>query len=59
MKTLVVVYSRTGNALSGAKKIADELQADLEVIEGKTNRRGILGFLRSGYEALKKDPTYS
>jgi len=54
MKTLVVVYSRTGNTLSVAKRIADELQADLEVIEDKTNRRGILGFLRSGYEALRK-----
>jgi len=54
MKTLVVVYSRTGNTLSVAKRIAGELQADLEVIEDKTDRKGILGFLRSGYEALRK-----
>jgi len=54
MKILVVVYSRTGNTLSVAKRIAGELQADLEVIEDKTDRKGILGFLRSGYEALRK-----
>jgi len=54
MKTLVVVYSETGNTLSVAKRIASKLNADLEVIEDKTNRKGILGFLRSGYEALKK-----
>jgi len=54
MKTLVVVYSRTGNTLSVAKRIAGELKADLEVIEDKTDRKGALGFLRSGYEALKK-----
>jgi len=54
MKTLVVVYSRTGNTLSVAKRIAGELEADLEAIEDKTNRKGILGFLRSGYESLRK-----
>jgi len=54
MKTLVVVYSKTGNTLSVAKRIAGKLEADLEVIEDKADRRGILGFLRSGYEALSK-----
>ncbi|MBC7098879.1 NAD(P)H-dependent oxidoreductase [Candidatus Bipolaricaulota bacterium] len=54
MKTLVVVYSRTGTTLSLAKGIADALAADLEVIEDRVNRRGLLGFLRSGYEALRK-----
>lgn len=54
MKILVVAYSRTGNTLSVAKRIAGELQADLEVIEDKTYRKGILGFLRSGYDALSK-----
>ncbi len=54
MKTLVVVYSRTGNTLSVAKRIAKELDADLEVIEDKTKRKGILGFLRSGYESVRK-----
>jgi len=54
MKTLVVVYSRTGNTLSLSKRIADELKADLEVIEDNIDRKGILGFLRSGYESLRK-----
>lgn len=54
MKTLVVVYSRTGITLSLAKKIARELQADLEIIRDNVNRKGVLGFLRSGYEAVRK-----
>ena len=54
MKTLVVVYSRTGNTLSVAKRIAKELDADLEIIKDKTNRKGTLGFLRSGYESVRK-----
>jgi len=54
MKILVVVYSRTGNTLSVARRIAEYLEANLEVIDDKTNRKGVLGFLRSGYEALMK-----
>lgn len=54
MKTLVAIYSRSGTTLSVGKRIADALGADLEVIEDRVNRRGILGFLRSGYEALAK-----
>ena len=54
MKTLVAVYSRTGNTLSVAKKIAKELDANLEIIRDKINRKGILGFLRSGYESVRK-----
>jgi len=50
----VVVYSRTGNTLSVAKWIASELKSDLEVIEDKTDRKGLLGFLYSGYEAMRK-----
>jgi len=55
MKILVVVYSRTETTLSVAEKIASELQADIEVIEDKTDRKGILSVLRSGYEALRKE----
>ena len=54
MKTLVVVYSVTGNTLSVAKKITKEVGADLEIIEDNVNRGGIFGFLRSGYEAVTK-----
>lgn len=52
MKALVVVYSWTGRTLSLARQIAEELGADLEAIHDRTGRRGLLGFLRSGYEAL-------
>lgn len=54
MKSLVVVYSGTGSTLSVAQRIATELGADLETIEDKVDRKGILGFLRSGYEALRE-----
>ena len=54
MKILVAVYSVTGNTLSVAKRITKELGADLEIIEDNVNRRGIFGFLRSGYEAATK-----
>jgi len=54
MKILVAVYSVTGNTLFVAKRIAKELEADLEIIEDNVNRRGIFGFLRSGYEAATK-----
>lgn len=54
MKILMAVYSMTGNTLSVAKRIAKELGADLEIIEDNVNRRGIFGFLRSGYEAATK-----
>lgn len=54
MKVLVVGYSRSGTTLSVAERIAELLGADLELIRERTSRRGILGLLRSGYEALTR-----
>ncbi len=51
MKALVLYYSRTGNTRVVAQQIADELNAELEEIVDRTNRRGILGYLRSGRDA--------
>jgi flavodoxin len=52
---LTVYFSRTGFT----RKIAEEIQArcggDLEAIEDVRGRTGILGYLRSAREALKKD----
>lgn len=56
MKTLVVYFSRTGTTRRIAGAVAAGLGAALEEIEDGQNRRGILGFLRAGREAMLKKP---
>jgi len=51
-KTLVVFYSQTGNTRLVSEAIAGSLDADVEEIKEKGSRAGMLGFLRSGYEAV-------
>jgi len=57
MKSLVVYYSRTGNAKFVAEKIASELKAATEQVVDLKNRRGWLGFLRAGYDATRGKET--
>lgn len=52
MKALVVFYSRTGTTRTVAEAIASVLGADTEPIEDMRKRTGILGYLRSGREAM-------
>jgi flavodoxin len=54
MKTLVVYYSRTGTTKKVGQEIAKQLKADEEEIFDVKNRGGLLGWLRSGKEAQKK-----
>ncbi len=54
MKALVVYYSRTGLTRKVADKLAVELGADKEEIIDKTNRMGVMGYIRSGKEAYQK-----
>ncbi len=49
---LVVHFSRTGHTRVLAHGIARALGADLEELRDPTDRSGVLGFLRSGVEAL-------
>ncbi|MFO7792222.1 MAG: flavodoxin [Candidatus Saliniplasma sp.] len=66
MKVLVVYYSRTGSTKKVAESISKRLDCDIEEIDDNKNRKGIIGFLISLYEALthkkpeikdpKKDP---
>ncbi len=56
-KVLVVYFSRSGNTRAAARRMAEALDADLEVISESTNRTGPLGYLRSGREAfLRRKP---
>lgn len=51
MKVLVAFYSRTGNTKFVAKKLAEQLDADLCEVKDKKNRKGRLTFLTGGYAA--------
>ncbi|MHC1604429.1 MAG: flavodoxin family protein [Candidatus Methanofastidiosia archaeon] len=54
MKTLVVYYSRTGHTKKVAEAISNFLDCDIEEIVDTQNRSGPLGYLRSGYQAMRK-----
>jgi hypothetical protein len=53
VKDLVVYYSRTGKTEMAARAIARILGADSRRLEERRGRRGLLGFLRSGFEARR------
>lgn len=56
-RTLVVYYSRTGTTHEAAEAIKNELGCEIERIAEKRSRRGILGYLRSGFEAALRRRT--
>jgi len=49
-KVLVVYFSRTGTTRKLAESIAHATGADLEELRESKSRRGIIGWIRSGYE---------
>jgi flavodoxin len=57
MKAIVVFYSRTGHTKRVAETIADLLDCDKEELIDTQDRSGLIGFIRSGYQALRKDIT--
>ena len=57
MKTLVTFYSRDGHTRKSAEIIANVLNADIDERVDKKSRRGILGFLRAGYDATRGKTT--
>lgn len=57
MKALIVYYSRSGNTRKIAGEIAELLEGDLEEIIDTQKRSGILGWLRSGSDAMRKSQT--
>jgi len=50
-KILVAFYSRNGHTKRAAEIIAKTLNADIDEIKDKKSRKGIIGFLRAGYDA--------
>jgi flavodoxin len=56
-KVLIVYYSRTGNTRFVAEKIAGKLEADIEEIIDRKNRRGAIGWLRAGMDATRRKET--
>ena len=56
-KVLVAYYSRTGNTERAARDLSIALNADIEKITDKTNRKGILGYIFGGRDALTKRKT--
>ncbi len=55
MKTLVVFYSRTGNTRKVGLELAEALGADVEEIIDTKDRSGIIGYIKSGKDAIKKN----
>ena len=55
-KCLVAYYSWHGNTAKVAQAIAEELSADLEEILDAEPRAGLLGYVRSGFEAWSQLP---
>ncbi len=51
MKSLVVVYTRTGNTRTVGERLASALGADFDLVISRASRDGAFGFVRSTYEA--------
>jgi len=57
MKALVTYYTRTGSTKKVAESICSSLNCDIEEIVDLKNRKGIFGFISSGYAAYRKKLT--
>ena len=55
---LCVYYSRTGKTRATMEAVAKELEADLVEITDGVDRKGLSGFLRSGFDAVRKSTRY-
>ena len=52
MKTLIAYYSRDGHTHEVASAIADHIGADIYRIKERADRKGILGYLKAGKDAM-------
>jgi flavodoxin len=56
-RSIVIFYSRTGNTKLVAEDIATVLGSDLRPLIDKKNRKGILGYIWSGFDATMQNKT--
>jgi len=56
MKTLIAYYSRTGVTAKVSKDLQKEFSADIEEIKDIKDRSGIVGWIKSLYDAIKGIP---
>jgi len=52
MSSGVVFYSRSNNTRTGAEYIAEKLEAELIELTEAKGRKGLTGFIKSGYQAV-------
>lgn len=52
MKRLIIFFSRSNNTRTAAQYLSSTINADLIEIVEETNRKGFIGFLKSGMEAV-------
>lgn len=57
MKPLIVYYSRTGNTEMVAEVLAEALPCPVEKLRDDVKRSGLLGWLRSGKQAMRGETT--
>jgi flavodoxin len=57
MKYLVVYYSRTRVTAGVAKEISKKLGGDIEEIKDTKNRSGVINYIFSAFDALRKSST--
>jgi flavodoxin len=55
-RVLIVYYSLSGNTERVAKDLAAHLDADLQRLHERTDRRGFRGHLRAAYDSLSERP---
>ncbi len=54
MKYLVIYYSRTGTTANIAEILVEKMDASIEKLIESRDRSGVLGYLKSGWEALRE-----
>ena len=57
MKTLIAYYSRTGNTKKVCEFLSKKLNADIDEIIDKKKRKGAIGFVVGGKDAMQKNMT--
>lgn len=57
MRALIIYFSRSGNTEKIGKELASKIDADIEQIKDKKKRRGIIGWIKSGRDSIKKRTT--